>query len=85
MPSWTTSNEAVVPSHPVALRVAAAWNHLLRCHSSTILRHRLRRGALHLAPWRPQRGRLDFYRGLLAGTVELALKLLEGCGGGQLL
>ena len=44
----------------------AAWGDLLCCCSSTMLRHRLRRSAWHLAPWRRQRDRLDFYHGLLA-------------------
>jgi len=32
----------------LARRGAAAGRHLLRCHSSTMSPHRLRRGALHL-------------------------------------
>ncbi len=51
------------PVSPFGLR--AAWGHLRRCHASTMARHRLRRGALHLAPWRSQRDRPDFYHGLL--------------------
>ena len=51
------------PLSPSGLRTA--WGHLRRCRFSPMLRHRLRCGALYLAPWRPQRDRLDFYHGLL--------------------
>ena len=34
----------------------AARGHLLRWRSSTMSPHRLRRAALHLPPWRPERG-----------------------------
>ncbi len=61
------------PLSPFGLR--AAWGHLRRCHSSTMAPHRLRRGALHLAPWRSQRDRPDFYHGLLA---KLRLKPTSG-------
>jgi hypothetical protein len=44
----------------------AVSGHLQRYRFSTIAWHRLRRGALHLARWRLQRGRLDFYHGLPA-------------------
>ncbi len=37
-----------------------------------MLRHRLRRAAWLLAPWRSQRDRLDFYHGLLSGRHEQA-------------
>ena len=48
---------------PFGLRAAQA--HLLRCPSSAMLWHGLRWFALHLHPWRPQRGPRDFYHGLL--------------------
>jgi len=35
-----------------------------------MLRHRLRRGAWHLAPQRRQRDRLDLYHGLLGGELD---------------
>ena len=44
------------PKPPPARRVAAARRHVLRCRSSEMAPHRLRRGALNLAPWRSQRG-----------------------------
>ena len=44
------------PQPPPALWVAAARRHVLRCRSSEMAPHRLRRGALTLAPWRSQRG-----------------------------
>ena len=53
------------PQDPCALRVPAAWGHLLRCRSLTILRHRLRRGALQLAPRRSERGGRHYSDGLL--------------------
>ncbi len=46
-----TPETARNPLAPFGLR--PAWGHLLRCRASTMLRHRLRRGALHLAPRRP--------------------------------
>ncbi len=82
--SSTTSNAADAPEPLVALRVAAAWGHLHRCGSSTMLRHRLRRGALQLAPWRSQRDRPDFYHGLLVllgtNTVRYRSALARRCG-----
>jgi hypothetical protein len=44
------------PQPPPARRVAAARRHVLRCRSSEMAPHRLRRGALNLTPWRSQRG-----------------------------
>ncbi|MFQ5525063.1 MAG: DNA primase [Thermoanaerobaculia bacterium] len=43
-------------------------------------RHRLRRAAWHLAPWRSQRDRLDFYHGLLTmaiGHIQLTDELVQ--------
>ena len=43
-----------------ALRGAAAGRHLLRCRSSTMSPHRLRRGALHL-PARRSRQNVNLF------------------------
>ena len=45
---------------PAALRGAAAGGHLLRCRSSTMSPHRLRRGALHL-PARRSRQNVNLF------------------------
>jgi hypothetical protein len=51
------------PLSPLGL--LAVLGRLQRYRFSAMLRHRLRRGALHLAQERRQCGRLDFYHGLL--------------------
>ena len=64
--SFTTTRNTArgrKPLAPFGLRAAQA--HLLRCPSSAMLWHGLRWFALHLHPWRPQRGPRDFYHGLL--------------------
>jgi hypothetical protein len=46
------------PQHPCALRVPAARGHLQRSVLALlddVHRHRLRRAALHLPPWRSER------------------------------
>ena len=71
--SFTTTRNTArgrKPLAPFGLRAAQA--HLLRCPSSAMLWHGLRWFALHLHPWRPQRGPRDFYHGLLGkggGTI----------------
>ncbi len=44
-----------------------------------MLRHCLRRGAWHLAPFHAQRDRLDFYHGLLGTDMESRSSVLEMC------
>ncbi len=59
-----TQSRGRKPLAPFGLRAAQA--HLLRCPSSPMLWHGLRRFALHLHPRRPQRDPCDFHHGLLA-------------------
>ena len=69
--SFTTTRNTArghKPLAPFGLRAAQA--HLLCCSSSAMLWHGLRWFALHLHPWRPQRGPRDFYHGLLAARGE---------------
>jgi polysaccharide export outer membrane protein len=61
---------------PAAQRVAAARDHLLRCGSSKMSGHRIRRRVSHLAPWRWQRGPRDFRHGLLARALLIGAAAL---------
>jgi hypothetical protein len=46
------ASEAAAGKVPSTLRVTAAWGHLPRHRSSTMLPHRRRRASLHLTPRR---------------------------------
>ena len=56
------------PQHPCALRVPAARGHLrlVLALLDDVHRHRLRRAAWHLPPWRSERGPSQFSDGLLS-------------------
>ncbi len=64
-------------------RFAVGRSHLRRCLSSPIPQHRLRRGALHLAPPRSQIVRTQFHTSLLRCCGILGLVCSLACGGGD--
>ena len=64
-----TSNAVQRPQTPSALWVASAWARLRCSASSTMIRHRLDRRALHAGPRRSQRDPRDFHHGLLGRDV----------------
>ena len=76
MSSSTTSNAAGEPKPLVALRVAGGMGPSAALPLLDDGPHRLRRGALHLAPWRSQRDRPDFYHGLLESATMKRLAFL---------